>query len=157
VTATVAPAAAARERYEPVIGLEVHAQLKTHSKIFCDCSTRFGSRPNTQVCPVCLGLPGVLPVLNERAVEYAVMVGLAVGATIAPRSVFARKNYFYPDLPKGYQISQYDRRSAREARCASARATGGRRSAWFASTWKRMPASRSTPREGKGSTPRGST
>jgi aspartyl-tRNA(Asn)/glutamyl-tRNA(Gln) amidotransferase subunit B len=109
VTATVAPAAAARERYEPVIGLEVHAQLKTHSKIFCDCSTRFGSRPNTQVCPVCLGLPGVLPVLNERAVEYAVMVGLAVGATIAPRSVFARKNYFYPDLPKGYQISQYDR------------------------------------------------
>jgi aspartyl-tRNA(Asn)/glutamyl-tRNA(Gln) amidotransferase subunit B len=99
----------ARARYEPVIGLEVHAQLKTRSKIFCGCSTRFGAAPNTQVCPVCLGLPGVLPVLNERAVEYAVMVGLAVGAKVATRSVFARKNYFYPDLPKGYQISQYDR------------------------------------------------
>jgi aspartyl-tRNA(Asn)/glutamyl-tRNA(Gln) amidotransferase subunit B len=99
----------ARARYEPVIGLEVHAQLKTRSKIFCGCSTRFGAAPNTQVCPVCLGLPGVLPVLNERAVEYAVMVGLAVGAKIATQSVFARKNYFYPDLPKGYQISQYDR------------------------------------------------
>ena len=104
-----APASPAREQYEPVIGLEVHAQLKTQSKIFCSCSTRFGAPPNTQVCPVCLGLPGVLPVLNARAVEYAVRVGLAVGATIAPRSVFARKNYFYPDLPKGYQISQYDR------------------------------------------------
>ena len=99
----------ARARYEPVIGLEVHAQLKTHSKIFCGCSTTFGAPPNTQVCPVCLGLPGVLPVLNARAVEYAVMVGIAVGAKIATRSVFARKNYFYPDLPKGYQISQYDR------------------------------------------------
>ena len=111
---TEAAAAAAvkaerRERYEPVIGLEVHAQLKTRSKIFCACATKFGAPPNTQVCPVCLGLPGVLPVLNARAVEYAVMVGLAVGAKIAPRSVFARKNYFYPDLPKGYQISQYDR------------------------------------------------
>ncbi|HEX7079085.1 MAG TPA: Asp-tRNA(Asn)/Glu-tRNA(Gln) amidotransferase subunit GatB [Candidatus Eisenbacteria bacterium] len=100
---------ALRERYEAVIGLEVHAQLKTASKIFCGCSTRFGAAPNTQVCPVCLGLPGVLPVLNERAVAFAVMTGLAVGATIHPRSVFARKNYFYPDLPKGYQISQYDR------------------------------------------------
>jgi len=96
-------------RYETVVGLEVHAQLKTESKIFCGCSTKFGARPNTQVCPVCLGLPGVLPVLNERAVRFAVMTGLAVGAEIAPRSVFARKNYFYPDLPKGYQISQYDR------------------------------------------------
>lgn len=101
--------AALRERYEAVIGLEVHAQLKTASKIFCGCSTRFGAAPNTQVCPVCLGLPGVLPVLNERAVAFAVMTGLSVGATIHPRSVFARKNYFYPDLPKGYQISQYDR------------------------------------------------
>jgi len=99
----------ARERYEAVIGLEVHAQLKTESKIFCSCSTRFGAPPNTQVCPVCLGLPGVLPVLNERAVQFAVMTGLAVGAKIRGRSVFARKNYFYPDLPKGYQISQYDR------------------------------------------------
>jgi aspartyl-tRNA(Asn)/glutamyl-tRNA(Gln) amidotransferase subunit B len=102
-------AAALREQYEPVIGLEIHAQLKTRSKIFCGCSTRFGAAPNTQVCPLCLGLPGTLPVLNERAVEFAVMTGLAVGATIAERSVFARKNYFYPDLPKGYQISQYDR------------------------------------------------
>ncbi|HEV8128256.1 MAG TPA: Asp-tRNA(Asn)/Glu-tRNA(Gln) amidotransferase subunit GatB [Candidatus Eisenbacteria bacterium] len=98
-----------RDLYEPVIGLEVHAQLKTASKIFCSCSTRFGAPPNTQVCPVCLGLPGVLPVLNERAVVFAVMTGLAVGGRINPRSVFARKNYFYPDLPKGYQISQYDR------------------------------------------------
>ena len=95
--------------YETVVGLEVHAQLKTESKIFCSCSTKFGARPNTQVCPVCLGLPGVLPVLNERAVRFAVMTGLAVGGKIAERSVFARKNYFYPDLPKGYQISQYDR------------------------------------------------
>ena len=99
----------ARARYEAVIGLEVHAQLKTASKIFCPCSTRFGAPPNTQVCPVCLGLPGVLPVLNERAVLFAVMTGLAVGAQIHERSIFARKNYFYPDLPKGYQISQYDR------------------------------------------------
>jgi aspartyl-tRNA(Asn)/glutamyl-tRNA(Gln) amidotransferase subunit B len=99
----------ARAAYEAVIGLEVHAQLKTKSKIFCGCSTRFGAPPNTQVCPVCLGLPGVLPVLNERAVLFAVMTGLAVGAAIHERSVFARKNYFYPDLPKGYQISQYDR------------------------------------------------
>jgi aspartyl-tRNA(Asn)/glutamyl-tRNA(Gln) amidotransferase subunit B len=95
--------------YETVVGLEVHAQLKTRSKIFCSCSTVFGARPNTQVCPVCLGLPGVLPVLNERAERFAVMTGLAVGSGIAERSVFARKNYFYPDLPKGYQISQYDR------------------------------------------------
>ncbi len=95
--------------YETVVGLEVHAQLKTASKIFCSCSTTFGARPNTQVCPVCLGLPGVLPVLNERAVRFAAMTGLAVGAEVAGRSVFARKNYFYPDLPKGYQISQYDR------------------------------------------------
>ncbi len=98
-----------REAYEPVIGLEIHAQLKTESKIFCGCSTRFGAAPNTQVCPLCLGLPGTLPVLNQRAVEFAVKMGLAVGGTIAERSVFARKNYFYPDLPKGYQISQYDR------------------------------------------------
>jgi len=98
-----------RAGYEAVIGLEVHAQLKTSSKIFCGCATRFGALPNTQVCPVCLGLPGVLPVLNERAVRFAVMTGLAVGCRINPRSVFARKNYFYPDLPKGYQISQYDR------------------------------------------------
>ena len=94
--------------YEPVIGLEIHAQLKTETKLFCGCSTSFGAEPNSQVCPVCLGMPGVLPVLNRRAVEFAVMMGLATDSTIKQKSVFARKNYFYPDLPKGYQISQYD-------------------------------------------------
>ncbi|HEY3156319.1 MAG TPA: Asp-tRNA(Asn)/Glu-tRNA(Gln) amidotransferase subunit GatB [Candidatus Eisenbacteria bacterium] len=108
-TQSTAGAGARQDRYETVVGLEVHAQLRTESKIFCCCSPKFGARPNTQVCPVCLGLPGVLPVLNERAVRFAVMAGLAVGAQVAERSVFARKNYFYPDLPKGYQISQYDR------------------------------------------------
>jgi aspartyl-tRNA(Asn)/glutamyl-tRNA(Gln) amidotransferase subunit B len=94
--------------YEPVIGLEIHAHLMTATKIFCGCSTSFGAPPNTQVCPVCLGLPGALPVLNRRAVELAIRASLALGCTIQPRSVFARKNYFYPDLPKGYQISQYE-------------------------------------------------
>ncbi len=94
--------------YEPVIGLEIHAQLLTDSKIFCGCSTRFGAPPNTHVCPVCLGLPGALPVLNERVVQYGVRAALALGCGVHPLSVFARKNYFYPDLPKGYQISQYD-------------------------------------------------
>ena len=95
--------------FEPVIGLEIHAQLLTRSKIFCGCSTAFGGPPNTHVCPVCLGLPGALPVLNRHAVELAVRAALALGCTVHPTSVFARKNYFYPDLPKGYQISQYDR------------------------------------------------
>src|SRR6185503_3464765 len=94
--------------WEAVIGLEVHAQLLTESKIFCGCSTRYGAPPNSQVCPVCLGHPGVLPVLNRRAVDLALRVALAIVARINPVSVFARKNYFYPDLPKGYQISQYD-------------------------------------------------
>jgi aspartyl-tRNA(Asn)/glutamyl-tRNA(Gln) amidotransferase subunit B len=96
-------------RYEPVIGLEVHAQLLTATKIFCGCSTTFGAPPNTHVCAVCLGLPGALPVLNRRAVELAMRAAIALGCTIQPRSIFARKNYFYPDLPKGYQISQYER------------------------------------------------
>ncbi len=94
--------------YEVVIGLEVHAQLKTQSKIFCGCSTEFGAEPNTHTCPVCLGMPGVLPVLNKKVVEYAMRMALATECTIAPFSRFARKNYFYPDLPKGYQISQYE-------------------------------------------------
>ncbi|MCI0490483.1 MAG: Asp-tRNA(Asn)/Glu-tRNA(Gln) amidotransferase subunit GatB [Blastocatellia bacterium] len=98
-----------RENYEAVIGLEIHAQLKTDSKIFCGCSTRFGDEPDSNTCPVCLGLPGALPVLNSRVIEMATRAALALNLRVNRESIFSRKNYFYPDLPKGYQISQYDR------------------------------------------------
>ena len=97
-----------KKEFEMVIGVEVHVELKTKSKIFCGCSTAFGAQPNTQCCPVCMGMPGVLPVLNEKVVEYAVRAGLATNCSIAEFSKQDRKNYFYPDLPKAYQISQYD-------------------------------------------------
>ncbi|ATB31547.1 Asp-tRNA(Asn)/Glu-tRNA(Gln) amidotransferase subunit GatB [Melittangium boletus] len=94
--------------FQPVIGLEVHAQMLTHTKLFCGCSTAFGAAPNHHTCPVCLGMPGVLPVLNTRVVEYAIRLGLALGCTVKKTSVWSRKNYFYPDMPKGYQITQFD-------------------------------------------------
>ena len=139
-------------RYETVIGLEVHAHLKTQSKIFCGCSTRFGDAPNANVCPVCSGMPGVLPVLNARVVEFAVKAGLATDCRINPVSVFARKNYFYPDLPKGYQISQYELPIWPSIR-RTWTLPGGRprSSAWAspASTWRRTPARTSTPAHGE--------
>jgi aspartyl-tRNA(Asn)/glutamyl-tRNA(Gln) amidotransferase subunit B len=123
-------------QWEIVIGLEVHTQLSTRSKIFSGASTTFGAEPNTQADAVSIALPGVLPVLNKGAVERAIRFGLAVGAHIAPRSVFARKNYFYPDLPKGYQISQFDLPVVGQG--VLTRASGGRR---------RQVAARGSPRD----------
>ncbi|HEY4131827.1 MAG TPA: Asp-tRNA(Asn)/Glu-tRNA(Gln) amidotransferase GatCAB subunit B, partial [Gemmatimonadaceae bacterium] len=103
-----------KETYEMVVGLEVHVHLKTATKIFCRCSTDFGAPPNANTCPVCLALPGALPVINDRAVELAIRASLALGCTVHETSIFARKNYFYPDSPKGYQISQFDKPLATE-------------------------------------------
>src|SRR6266566_3150133 len=107
-TATLVPFAEAIERYEPLIGLETHVELGTRTKMFCGCTTTFGAEPNSQVCPVCLGLPGSLPVVNRMAIEHTIRIGLALNCQIASWCRFARKNYFYPDMPKNFQISQYD-------------------------------------------------
>ncbi len=134
---SVESSVSARAKYEPVIGLEVHVQLLTATKIFCSCSTRFGDPPNTNVCPVCLGLPGALPVLNRKAVEFATLAAMALSCDIRETSIFARKNYFYPDLPKGYQISQYDKPLA-EHGYIEIQASGGRAGTPVAPQTKRI-------------------
>ena len=129
-------------KYTTVIGLECHAQLLTESKLFCSCSTRFGREPNFNTCPVCLGLPGALPVLNHGALAMAVRAAVALDCTINPVSQWSRKNYFYPDLPKGYQISQFDRPIAENGHLdvATQRQQCGQ-SAFSAYTWRKMPGS----------------
>src|SRR6201984_2416433 len=117
----------AHPKFEPVIGLEVHVHLLTATKIFCSCSTRFGAPPNANVCPVCLGMPGALPVLNKKAVEFATLAAMALNCRINETSIFARKNYFYPDLPKGYQISQYDKPLAEHGHIEVPSCGGGRK------------------------------
>jgi aspartyl-tRNA(Asn)/glutamyl-tRNA(Gln) amidotransferase subunit B len=104
--------------WEPVVGLEIHVQLKTRTKMFCRCENTFGEDENTRTCPICLAHPGTLPIPNREAIEWTVKLGIALGCEIAPRAVFHRKNYFYPDLPKGYQISQYDQPLCVEGRFA---------------------------------------
>ncbi|HEY6693033.1 MAG TPA: Asp-tRNA(Asn)/Glu-tRNA(Gln) amidotransferase GatCAB subunit B, partial [Solirubrobacteraceae bacterium] len=107
--------------YEAVIGLEIHVQLSTRTKMFCGCELSFGDPPNTHTCEVCLALPGALPVVNEQAIHYGLLIGMALGCELAPRSIFHRKNYFYPDSPKGYQISQYDEPLCRGGRLGDIR------------------------------------
>ena len=130
--------------FEPVIGLEVHAELQTHSKMFCSCAVVDGTvaAPNTAVCPVCSGMPGTLPVVNQKAVEYGIRVALALECEVQPTSIFARKNYFYPDLPKGYQISQYEEPAGGQRAARSIHTPRASRSfVCAACTWKRTPAS----------------
>lgn len=129
------------EYEDVVIGLEVHVQLQTETKLFCRCSTRFGADPNTDTCPVCMGLPGVLPVLNERAVEYAMRAALALNCEIQEQTKFDRKNYYYPDLPKAYQISQYDMPLAEDGQLTVK--TNGHRKPLASNgfTWRRTPGS----------------
>ena len=110
--------------WEAVIGLEIHVQLSTRTKMFCGCELSFGDEPNVHTCPVCLAHPGVLPVVNEQAVRYGLQIGLALGCEVAPRSIFHRKNYFYPDNPKAYQISQYDIPLAPAAGSGTSASTG---------------------------------
>ena len=143
------PFSDALTRYEPTIGLETHVELGTRTKLFCGCPAQFGGEPNTHVCPVCLGLPGSLPVPSRAAIEYTIRIGLALNCSIAAWCRFARKNYFYPDMPKDYQISQYD-----EPLCTDGwldvtvdEGGGSRRTSGSASsgcTWRRTPASRCT-------------